>query len=188
MTAAAGVLVLWQIASLVYPLTWSFYAIAAFGWSTGMIGASLAIVGCVIAASQTLLTGPAVKRLGERDAATIGLIGATAAFLIYAFARSTLMAFVPMLGIAIQSLVQPSLMAMLSRRATADTQGEVQGVAAMAMGVGSVAAPLILTQPLAWFTAADAPVYFPGAAFIVAALFALLALARLRALPRVVPS
>jgi MFS transporter, DHA1 family, tetracycline resistance protein len=34
MTAVAAVLVLWQIASLVYPLTWSFYAIAQLGWSS----------------------------------------------------------------------------------------------------------------------------------------------------------
>lgn len=31
MMGAASVLVLWQMASMVYPLTWSFYAIAAFG-------------------------------------------------------------------------------------------------------------------------------------------------------------
>jgi DHA1 family tetracycline resistance protein-like MFS transporter len=182
------VLVLWQMASMVYPLTWSFYAIAAFGWSPRMIGASLAIVGITIAISQTFLTGPAVKRFGERDAATIGLIGAVAGFLIYAFARSTLLAFVPMIAISIQSFVQPSLMAIMSRRATPETQGEVQGIAAMSMGVGSVFAPLILTQPLAWFTAPTAPVYFPGAAFVVAAVLATLALMRLRFLPRVVPA
>lgn len=187
MMAAATVLVLWQIASLVYPITWSFYAIAAFGWSPRMIGASLAVVGITIAISQTFITGPAVKRFGERDAATIGLIAAISGFLMYAFARTTLMAFVPMIAISLQSLVQPSLMAMLSRRATPETQGEVQGIAAMAMGIGSVVAPLLLTQPLAWFTSPTSDVYFPGAAFVVAAAMAMLALIRLRALPRVVP-
>lgn len=185
MTACAIVLVLWQIASLVYPLTWSFYAIARFGWSTGMIGLSLAAVGVVIAFSQTFLTGPAVRRFGERDAASIGLIVAIAGFVIYALIDRTWMAFAAMAAIALQSLVQPSLMAMLSRRATPQTQGEVQGISAMAMGIGSIVAPIILTQPMAYFTSEAAPFNFPGVAFAIAAVFGIFALVLLRRLPRV---
>ena len=187
MVRTAAVLVFWQIASLVYPLTWSFWAIAQLGWSSTTIGISLAAVGIVIAASQTLITGPMVKRLGERDAATVGLVFAIAGFLAYAFIQSTVFAFVAMAAIALQSLVQPSLMAMLSRRATPETQGEVQGVSSMAMGIGAIAAPLILTTPMAWFTSPAAPIYFPGAAFVVAALFGVFALVALRTLPRLMP-
>ena len=61
----------WQIASLVYPMTWSFYCIAQLGWSPGMIGASLAAVGVMIALGQVAVVGPAVARFGERDAATL---------------------------------------------------------------------------------------------------------------------
>src|SRR3546814_20745103 len=73
---------------------------------------------------------------------------------------------------------------MMSRRATAETQGEVQGISAMAMGLGQLFAPLLLTGTMAWFTAAGAPIHFPGAAFIVAAIFCLLAILMLRRLPR----
>lgn len=186
--AVAAVLTLWQIASLVYPLTWSFYVIAKFGWSNAMIGASLAAVGLTMALTQSFVTGPAVKRLGERGAATLGLAGAIAGFVAYAFANASWHAFAIMVAIAVQSLVQPSLMAMLSRRATPETQGEVQGVAAMAMGIGSIVAPGLLTGVMARFTSADAPVHFPGAAFLVSALFGTAALALLQRLPRVSPS
>lgn len=187
MLAAAGVLVLWQIASLVYPLVWSFYTIAQFGWSSAMIGLSLATVGIVIAFSQVFITGPAVKRFGERDAATIGLIAAIAGFIAYAFIRESWMAFAVMVALALQSLVQPSLMAMLSRRATPETQGETQGIASMAMGIGSIVAPLLLTWPMSYFTSKAAPVYLPGAPFLVAAAVGLFALMMLRRLPRVMP-
>lgn len=185
MTGAAVVLLLWQIASLVYPLTWSFWGIAQLGWSSGMLGLSFAVVGITIAVSQMTLTGPAVRKLGERDAASLGLIGATAGFVGYAFTSSTWMAFALVICIAAQSLVQPSLMAMLSRRATPDTQGEIQGISSMTMGIGSIVAPLLLTAPLAWTTAPHAPVRFAGTAFIVAALFGIAALVKLRRLPRV---
>ena len=187
MIGVAAVLILWQIASLVYPLTWSFYAIAQLGWSTSMIGLSLAAVGVTIALSQIFLTGRAVKRFGERDAATIGLVVAICGFIAYAFVQTTLQAFLAMGFIAMQSFVQPSLMAMLSRRATPETQGEVQGISSMAMGIGSIIGPLVLTQPMAYFTSGGAPVYFPGAAFLVAALFGFAALVLLRQLPRVQP-
>ncbi len=185
MTRVAVVLLLWQIASLVYPLTWSFWGIAQLGWSDRMIGLSLAGVGIVIALSQTFITGPAVKRLGERDTATVGLIAATCGFAAYAFTSSTALAFALLAFIALQSLVQPSLMALMSRRATPETQGEVQGISAMIMGIGSILGPLLLTAPMAYFSGPRAPVHFPGAAFIIAAVFGLAALAMLRRLPRV---
>ncbi len=187
MLGVAAVLILWQIASLVYPLTWSFYAIAQLGWSPAMIGLSLAAVGVTIALSQIFLTGRAVKRFGERDAATIGLIVAICGFIAYAFVQTTLQAFIAMAFIAMQSFVQPSLMAMLSRRATPETQGEVQGISSMALGIGSIIGPLVLTAPMAYFTGGGAPVYFPGAAFVIAAVFGVGALVVLRQLPRVQP-
>ena len=187
MMGVIAVLILWQVASLVYPLTWSFYAIAQLGWSPGMIGLSLAAVGVTIAISQIFITGPAVKRFGERDAATIGLIVGICGFIAYAFVRETWQAFAAMACIALQGLVQPSLMAMLSRRATPETQGEVQGISSMAMGVGSIMGPVALTAPMAYFTGPAAPIHFSGAAFVVAAVAALAALVLLRRLSRVQP-
>jgi len=184
MDGVAGVLVLWQIASLVYPMTWSFYCIAQLGWTPGMIGASLAAVGVMIALGQVFVVGPAVARFGERDAATLGILVAVAVYIGYAFTTSTWGAFLLLIPVALQAPVQPSLMAMMSRRATAATQGEVQGISAMAMGLGQLFAPLLLTGTMAYFTADDAPVHFPGAAFVVAAIFGLLAILMLRRLPR----
>lgn len=184
MDGVAGVLVLWQIASLVYPMTWSFYCIAQLGWTPGMIGASLAAVGVMIALGQVFVVGPAVARFGERDAATLGILVAVAVYIGYAFTTSTWGAFLLLIPVALQAPVQPSLMAMMSRRATAETQGEVQGISAMAMGLGQLFAPLLLTGTMAYFTADDAPVHFPGAAFVVAAIFGLLAILMLRRLPR----
>ena len=184
MRRVALVLLLWQIASLVYPLTWSFWAIAALGWSDRMIGLSFAAVGMVIALSQVFLTGRAVKRLGERNAAQVGMLGAAAGFAGYALCTSTIVAGLLMAAIAVQSLVQPSLMAMLSRRASAAQQGEVQGLAAMIMGLGSIVGPVLLVKPMAWATSPGAPVHFPGIAFAIAALVTLGAIALLRTTPR----
>lgn len=188
MRRIALVLLLWQLASLVYPLTWSFWGIAALGWSDQMIGLSLAAVGIVIALSQTLITGRAVRRLGERGAASLGMIGAGLGFVGYAFASTTWLAFALLAAVAVQSLVQPSLMAMLSRRATPETQGEVQGLAAMMMGLGSVIGPVVLVWPMAWFTSPAAPFQFPGAPFAIAAAITAATYALLKSTPQLSPA
>lgn len=188
MGGVASVLTLWQIAALVYPMTWSFYCIAQLGWTPGMIGASLVVTGVMIALGQTFIVGPMVARFGERDAATIGILVAVSIFIGYAFTTATWAAFLLLLPIAFQAPVQPSLMSLMSRRASADTQGEVQGGSAMAIGLGQLVAPIALTGTMAWFTSGRAPVYFPGAAFLVAAAFGLFAVLMLRRLPRVTRS
>src|SRR3546814_8171858 len=123
------------------------------------MGASLAAGGVMIARGQTVVVGPAVARFGERDAATLGLAVAVAIFVGFAFVRTTWGAFLLLIPVAFQSPVQPSLMAMMSRRAGADMQGEVQGITAMTMGLGQIAAPALLTGTMAWFTGTRAPVH-----------------------------
>ena len=188
MRRIAVVLLLWQLASLVYPLTWSFWGIAALGWSDQMIGYSLAAVGIVIALSQAFMTGRVVKRLGERGAATLGMIGAGLGFVGYSLTTTTGVAFALLIAVALQSLVQPSLMAMLSRRATPETQGEVQGLAAMVMGLGSIIGPLVLVKPMAWFTSPAAPFQFPGAPYAIAAAITVVALLVLVRTPKTASS
>jgi hypothetical protein len=79
--------------------------------------------------------------------------------------------FAILAALAVQSLVQPSVMAMLIPR-TPETQGEVQGIASMTTGIAGVIAPMVLTWPMAWFTGPAAPVHFPGVPFLISTGFA----------------
>jgi DHA1 family tetracycline resistance protein-like MFS transporter len=178
------VLMLWNIAGASYPLTWSYYGIARFNWSNGMIGLSLAVVGGITALSQGFITGRFVRAYGEHKAVVYGMVGGIATFIAYAFATESWMAFAIMIGFVPQSLVGPAMMALLANRAGADAQGEVQGMAAMAQGVGGIGAPLLINPTLSYFTSPAAPFQFAGAGFIVASFFAIGALVRLVTLPR----
>jgi MFS transporter, DHA1 family, tetracycline resistance protein len=184
MGAAVLVIMLWNIATSVYPLTWTFYGIARFGWESWMVGASLAVVGAVTALSQGFLTGRIVKRFGEYRCAIYGMFGGLLTFLAYAFITRSWMAFAAMIGFMPQSMVGPSLTAILSNRVPANAQGEVQGIAAMAQGIGGIVAPILINPTMAYFTSPRAPFQFAGAGFLVAAGFALAALIRLVTLHR----
>jgi DHA1 family tetracycline resistance protein-like MFS transporter len=174
----------WQVATLVYPVTWAFYGIASFGWSSTMIGLSLAWAGMVMAGAQVLLVGRIVARLGERRAAMLGMATAALGFLCYAFVRSGTLVFVLLTLTGLQSIVQPAVMAMMSRRVPETQQGELQGLNGSVAALAAILAPLVLTQPLAYFTGPHAPFYFPGAAFIVSSTATAIAFLILLATPR----
>ena len=154
----------------VYPSTWAFFMTAKFGSSSGMIGASLMVTGIAMALAQAFLTGRLSKRIGEARAALLGLSTAAAIAVCYAFITHEWMVFVLTAAGAIQAIAYPSLNALMSRRVPADSQGELQGGVASLSSVANIMGPLLMTQTLAYFTSTAAPVYFPGAAFVLAAL------------------
>jgi MFS transporter, DHA1 family, tetracycline resistance protein len=175
--ALLGVLlILWQVASLVYPLTWGYYLIASIGATPGQIGLTLAFVGVSMTVVQMFLTGRIVARFGERGAAMIGLGAAALAFLSFAIAPHWHWAALGFLAMPLQSIVQPCLSALVSQRGSATNQGEVQGFTAAMLALGSLIAPLLLNPLLAWFTSPAAPFQMPGAAFLLSMLLALSAL------------
>ncbi len=165
----AVVYMLWQVAALIYPMTWNFYTYGRFGWSAGMVGLSLAGVGLGMALVQTFVTGRLVGRLGERQVAMLGMAIGTLCFAAYAVAPFGWLALLLIVPMVFQSLVHPTLTAMMSRRATAETQGEVQGFASSLMALGSIIAPSLFNPLLAYFTSPAAPIQFWGASFAAAA-------------------
>lgn len=166
----AFVTLLFMLGNNVYPSSWSFFAAAKFNWSPGMIGLSLAATGIGMAIMQGFFTGRIVKQFGERKTAVIGLCVATGAYLAYAFMPMGWMVFPVTLIGAFQALTFPALNGLMSRRVRADQQGELQGAVASIMSLSTIIAPFLMTQAFALFTSPGAPVYFPGAPFILAAL------------------
>ncbi|MBY0519519.1 MAG: MFS transporter [Sphingomonas sp.] len=162
----------WQLASMVYPATWSFWAAARFGWDAAAIGWSLAFVGLVMATTQIFLTGPIVARIGERRAAVVGLASGAGAFFGYVFVTAGWQAYAIFLASALSALVFPAMNGLLSRLADASRQGALQGGIGSMGSVAAVIAPLMLTQALAGGVAQG----FPGAAFLLAGALAALAL------------
>lgn len=173
----SAVYFMWQLASLIYPMTWAYFTIGRYGWSNTMIGLSLALMGATMAVTQIFLSARIIARIGERRTATIGMIGGAMGMAAFAITTNGWLAFAMMPLIAVQSLVHPCLTAMMSRRADATNQGEVQGFASSVMAVGSIIAPVIFNPALAWFTGPGAPFQFYGIAFVIAAVFALIGLA-----------
>ncbi len=162
-------LFLWQVAHQAMPSTWSFYTMYKFGWSEAMVGASLAFVGAIMVMGQSTLPRIVIPRLGERRTALIGFVAGGTGYLGYAFATQSWMMFAWLLTWLLGALVMPSIQSLMTHRVPADAQGELQGAVGSLYGLSSFIAPPVMTQLFRHFTADDAPVQFPGAAFVLAA-------------------
>ncbi len=173
----AGAVFLWQLAHQIYPATWSFFAEIRYEWSSAQIGASLTYVGLLMAFTQSMLTGRIVKWVGEYRAVIIGITSGIAGMLIVAFSNVGWLAYVAMTAGMLQFVAYPSMNAIMSKQVPPDSQGELQGGVASMMSLTTIIGPVLLTQTLGRFSAADAPIYFPGAAFLLASALALVALA-----------
>jgi DHA1 family tetracycline resistance protein-like MFS transporter len=161
-------MVVFLVANNVYPSTWSFFMTAKFNWPPGWIGGSLAATGIAMALVQMGLIGRVVAKVGEMGSALLGLGAATIACVAYALASAPWMIFAIIAPGALQALAYPSLNALMSRAMPADEQGELQGSVASLGGLANIFGPLAMTQTFAYFAAPNTPIYFPGAAFVLA--------------------
>ena len=176
-----GIMVLMRLAHDANPVLWSYYVYLKFGWTTAQLGWALAFLGIAMAAVFGFLTRILIPKLGEHRAAYVGLFAGAAGFAGYAFATQGWMMYPWMLVWCLMGLAMPSINGIISKHVPANEQGELQGALASIGGVTSIVAPVLLTNVFSYFTSPRAPVYFPGAAFLVAgAMLALAAILLLR--------
>ncbi|WP_295530646.1 MFS transporter [Novosphingobium sp. Chol11] len=178
----------WQLARIVYPAAWAYFAIAAYGFSVTQVGLTLAAVGVGSTLVQGGLLRVALPRFGERKLVIVGVAAMIMAAVIYTFATSVWEVY---LGIAIgslQGLVQPAMAGLNSRAVDARSQGELQGAVQATGSIAAIVGPPLYTQSLTHFSGAGAVYNLPGMPMLISAAFSLIALALfLRGAARVAP-
>jgi MFS transporter, DHA1 family, tetracycline resistance protein len=172
----SGIMFIYFFASSVYPAIWPFWGTAKFGWNPSIIGVTLAVFGLLTAIVQGVLTGPVVKRLGERKAAIIALVAATVSAAGYGFAGSTLAVILLIAIHTPEGFFQPSVAALMSNEAPADAQGELQGGIASLQNLAMLVGTLFFAQVFGYFMHEDASLRSPDVGYFVAAGLCLLSL------------
>jgi len=163
-------LFLYQIAHDSLPAVWMYYTQLRFGWGPSQMGWSLTFVGVMTVIVMAVLTNRVVARIGERRAIITGFLLMTVGFLGYALVPEGWMLY-PAIAIgALGGIANPSMQSVMSKQAGPQSQGELQGATASIASIAAVLSPLFMTQLFSRFSGADAPVYLPGAPYLVAAL------------------
>jgi len=150
---------------------WSFFTIYRFHWSEKMVGISLAVVGLLVGIVQAGLTRVVNPKIGDERSIYLGLLLYTLGLVLFAFATQSWMMFAFLIPYCLGGIAGPSLQSVLSGHVPANEQGELQGALTSLMSLTTILGPPLMNNLFTFFTTDRAPVYFPGAAFLLGAVF-----------------
>jgi DHA1 family tetracycline resistance protein-like MFS transporter len=165
-----------QIAGQTHPSTWSYFTMKEFNWSLAEVGYSLSFVGLVVAIVQGGLNRILNPKLGDRNSVMIGLLFYGAGFFLFAIATKGWMMYAFMIPFGLGGIAGPALQSMISKQIPENEQGELQGGLTSLQSVTTIIGPLLASNLFAYFSADNAPIFFPGAAFMMAAVLTFIAL------------
>lgn len=167
---------LYFVAFAVYPSVWSYYGQERYGWTPASIGGSLAMFGIAMALIQGGVIRPVLNTLGERGTVLAGFGFSVLAYGLIASITNGTLALVMAPLAAFAGVIPPALQGIMSARVADNEQGELQGALSAVSSLAMMLSPLMMTATFARFTGADAPLYAPGAPFVLAMGLSLLAL------------
>ncbi|MEA5257348.1 TCR/Tet family MFS transporter [Arcicella aquatica] len=174
-----------QLAGQTHPSTWSYFTMKEFNWTLAEVGYSLSFVGLVVAIVQGGLNRIINPKLGDRNSVMVGLLFYAAGFALFALATKGWMMYAFMIPFGLGGIAGPALQSIISKQVPANEQGELQGGLTSLQSVTTIFGPLLASNLFAYFSAENAPVFFPGAAFMMAAVLTIIALLiALKSFPR----
>ncbi|QIL74789.1 TCR/Tet family MFS transporter [Hymenobacter sp. HDW8] len=164
-----GSMLLLYIAAHATQSTWSYYTMYKFGWNEKWVGYSLGAVGLMTALVQGLLIRVINPRLGPKRSVLVGMTLYAIGFTLFAFASKGWMMFAFLVPYSLGGIAVPALQGIMSGQVPANEQGELQGALTSLVSATSIVGPPLMTNLFSYFSGSQAPVHFPGAAFLTGA-------------------
>ena len=169
MLGLAAVLVLGYLAQQSLINVYVLYSDYRFGWSDRSVGLSLAAVGIFSGLYGAVLVKPLVKRIGERSALSLGLMGGAVGYCMFALSKTgvLLLCGIPVLNL--MSVAWPSAQSIMSREVKPSEQGQMQGAIQSLRGLAGIFGPGMFTYVFSKSIGTNAVFHAPGTAFFLAA-------------------
>jgi MFS transporter, DHA1 family, tetracycline resistance protein len=160
-----------QLAGQTLPSIWSFFTIEMYSWTAAEVGYSLAAVGILVAIVQGLLLGKVVARFGNKRVIMGGFILWTLGMLLYAISFQPWILYASLVPYCLGGIATPTLQGLISNKIPANEQGNLQGTLTSMASVTFIVGPFISTTIFAAFADSTKGIYFPGAPFVMGAMF-----------------
>jgi DHA1 family tetracycline resistance protein-like MFS transporter len=148
---------------------WVLYSIYRYNWSELTNGLSLMVVGIVTAIVSGGITGPMVKRFGEKKTLYIGQYFGAAGMLVAGLAKTGAWLFGSIPIISLWNISMPAAQSIMTRRVSEQEQGELQGAIQSMRSITFIIGPVIFLQTFRWFIDPKHGSPIPGAPFFLAA-------------------
>ena len=154
-------------ANTVYPAIWSFWGREVFGWSSGMIGFTLACYGFLLFIVQAFIIRlKFFDRLSTKKLMSFSLTCGIIALFSFGLVRIEVLVFAIIPIAALSEMVSPTLKAFLSNEMSEENQGLLQGILNSIFGFTSVIGPISMSYIFSKGASQDSFIYIPGAPFL----------------------
>ncbi len=121
--------------------TWNFYSMEKFGWTIKEVGVSLAVVGVCFGVVQGGLTGKIVAKIGQKNAAKLGLFLSIFVLIGMGLITQGWMMYAIILPYALTGIVDPAIRTIVSSQVQSNEQGELQGIFTSLMSLAEIIGP-----------------------------------------------
>ena len=159
-----------NLAQVSLPSVVVLYAMHRYGWTTGVVGLTMASAGIAVGFVQVVLVGRVVGRFGDRAALIAGLLFGAAGLVLAGLAPDSAVFWTAIPLLALWGLSGPVVQAIMTRHVKAAEQGRLQGANTSLTGISELAGPLLFTLTFAYFVNRGHELWESGAPFVVAAL------------------
>ena len=156
-------------ANTVYPAIWSFWGREVFGWSSGMIGFTLACYGFLLFIVQAFIIRlQFFDRLSTKNLVSFSLMCGIISLFSFGFIRLEVFVFAIIPIAALSEMVNPTLKAFLSNEIPETDQGLLQGILNSIVGLTSIVGPISMSYIFSKGASQESIIYIPGAPFLFA--------------------
>lgn len=164
-----------NIAAHAVQSTWSYYTMEKFMWNERMVGISLGFIGILLAIVQAGLLRIIIPKLGLSKSILLGMLFYMIALPLLGFATASWMLFAISVLYVCAGIAGPALQSLVSNLTPKNEQGQIQGAIASIISLTAIIGPPLMSNLFAYFTSKDAPIYFPGAPFLMGGILAAIA-------------
>jgi DHA1 family tetracycline resistance protein-like MFS transporter len=155
------------VAHEVLPSTFVLYTSYRYGWnerSVGLVMAAMGVCGMIVSG---LLVQPIVTRFGERRTLLAALGCGVLGFTAYGVAPRGAFVFAGVPLQALWGMWTPATLGLMTRRVSANAQGQLQGATSSLRGIAGLFGPTLFTQTFAAFIGPATAWHLPGAPFLL---------------------
>jgi MFS transporter, DHA1 family, tetracycline resistance protein len=172
----AAALFVMALAHEALPNLFVLYTDRRYGWDATTVGLALGLVGLSSVLVSSVLVRPLVRRLGERNAALLGLCFGFAGYLVFGLAATGSVYLAGIALVALWGIAGPSIQSLMSRRVGASEQGQLQGAIGSMRALTGMLGPVLFTQVFGAVVDRGGSTALLGAPYYLAATLVLVAL------------
>ena len=156
--------------------TWTYFTMEVMQWDEKQVGYSLGFIGLLVAIVQGGLIRVINPKLGPKRSVYTGLFFYCFGLVLFSFATQGWMMYAILVPYCLGAITGPALQGIISNQVQANEQGEMQGGLTSIASITAIIGPPLMTNLFSFFTASNAPIYFPGVPFLTGAILCLISL------------